>query len=110
LRQYVRDLELTFATYAALTPLPGTDFWDEVEGQMITDNYDLFDFIHTLLPTKLPLKDFYDEYYKLYRHGIPAARQVPLLRKYPLREIPGALVRSYRVLNQVRRAYQDYDG
>ena len=50
LAQYCRDLDLCFATFPVLTPLPGTDFYEEVRDQMITHDYDLFDFLHTLLP------------------------------------------------------------
>jgi len=35
----------------------GTDLYEEVKGNLITTDYDLFDFIHTQLPTKLPLKN-----------------------------------------------------
>jgi len=107
--QYCRDLDLDFATFAMLTPLPGTDFYQEVKEQMITHNYDYFDFIHTLLPTTLPLKDFYEEYYQLYQKAIPLTRRLAMLRKMPLREIPAMLASSYRTFGQLRKAYQDYE-
>jgi radical SAM superfamily enzyme YgiQ (UPF0313 family) len=108
LRQYCRDLGLTFATFAVLTPLPGTDFYEEVEAQLITHNYDLFDFIHTLLPTALPLKDFYAEYARLFRSAIPLSKSVSVLRKFPWREIPPTLAKSLRTERRVRKLYLDY--
>ena len=48
-----------------LTPLPGTDFYEEIKDRLLTNDYDFFDFIHTLLPTDLPLDDFYEECYQL---------------------------------------------
>jgi radical SAM superfamily enzyme YgiQ (UPF0313 family) len=57
--QYCRDLRLNFAGFAMLTPLPGTDFYEQVSSRLITHNYDYFDFFHTLLPTALPLPAFY---------------------------------------------------
>lgn len=107
--QYCRNLGLSFATFAVLTPLPGTDFYEEVKSQLITHNYDYFDFIHTLLPTALPLKEFYEEYYQLYRKAIPFTKRLSWLRKCPLKEIPPLLVSSYRVLNRLRMAYLDYE-
>jgi radical SAM superfamily enzyme YgiQ (UPF0313 family) len=109
LQQYCRNLDLNFATFAMLTPLPGTDLYEEVSSQMITHNYEYFDFNHTLLPTTLPLKEFYGEYYRLYRTGIPFSKQLSVLRKYPLKEIPPTLVKGYRIYNRLRRAYLDYE-
>ena len=108
-RRYCRTLRLSFASFAVLTPFPGTDFYEEVKSQLITHNYDYFDLVHTLLPTKLPLKDFYGEYSQLYRKAFPFTKKVSFLRKFPLREIPPALLRSYRVLNRLRTAYLDYE-
>jgi len=46
-------MEFSFLSFAVLTPLPGTDLYEDVKGNLITTDYDLFDFIHTQLPTKL---------------------------------------------------------
>ncbi len=109
LQQYCHDLDLDFATFAMLTPLPGTDFYDEVEDRLITHDYDYFDFIHTLLPTALPLQDFYEEYYQLYQRAIPFTKRLAMLRKMEWRDIPALTMRSYRVFYQLRRAYKDYE-
>jgi radical SAM superfamily enzyme YgiQ (UPF0313 family) len=108
-RQYCRDLDLTFASFAVLTPLPGTDFYADVQGQLITRNYDYFDFLHTVLPTELPLKEFYAEYSNLYRDAIPLTKSVAMLRRLPLREIPVTLFKSFCLLISLRNAYRDYD-
>jgi radical SAM superfamily enzyme YgiQ (UPF0313 family) len=108
-RQYCRDLDLDFATFAMLTPLPGTDFYQEVKEQMITHNFDYFDFVHTLLPTALPLKDFYEAYYQLYQKAIPVTKRLAILGKMQLRDIPAMLASSYRAFAQLRKAYQDYE-
>ena len=108
--RYCRDLDLDFATFAMLTPLPGTDFYAEVRDQMITHNYDYFDFIHTLLPTELPLKDFYAEYFQLYQRAIPLSKRLKMFRRMQFREVPPMLLRSYHTFNQLRNAYRDYDG
>ncbi|RPI55624.1 MAG: radical SAM protein [Chloroflexi bacterium] len=108
-RSYCRALDLDFATFAMLTPLPGTDFYEEVRERMISHDYDYFDFIHTLLPTALPLKDFYEEYYQLYQKATPLARKLAMLRKMQWRDVPGLVASSQRVFRQLRKAYQDYD-
>jgi hypothetical protein len=92
-----------------LPPLPGTDFYEQVKAQLITHNYDYFDLLHTLLPTTLPLKEFYEEFYNLYKKGVPFGKQLRLaLKKFPLREIPPLIKKSNRILNQLKNAYRDY--
>lgn len=108
-RSYCRRLGLNFATFAVLTPLPGTDLYDEVKDRLLTHNFDYFDFIHTLLPTSLPLEDFFAELTRLYRSAIPPWKQLPLLRRYALRDIPPLLVKSRHAFARLRTAYRDYD-
>lgn len=108
-KRYCRRLKLNFASFAMLTPLPGTDFYQEVENQLITRNYDYFDFIHTLLPTTLPLKAFYEEYCRLWMRAVSPAQSLGLLRKFPLKEIPALLSRYYRSMKRLRTAYVDYE-
>jgi radical SAM superfamily enzyme YgiQ (UPF0313 family) len=105
---YCEKLGLHFATFAVLTPLPGTDLYEEVKDRLLTRNYDLVDFLHTLLPTTLPLKDFYEEYYQLYQRAIPFRKKLSILGKYPLKEIPSTLATSRRLFKRLRRAYLDY--
>jgi len=109
-RDYCRNLRLNFATFSVLTPLPGTDLYEKVKDQLITHNYDYFDFLHTLLPTTLPLKEFYRELYELYKKSVPLHSWISFIRKFPLVEIPSILKISNRVFNQIRNAYKDYDG
>ncbi|MCB1035963.1 MAG: radical SAM protein, partial [Acidobacteria bacterium] len=56
--------------FSVLTPLPGTDLWNSVQGNLTSRDWELYDIVHTVLPTKLPLEDFYDEYTKLWRHAL----------------------------------------
>ena len=51
-------------------------------------------FIHTLLPTTLLLKEFYAEYHDRYIKGIALDKQLALLQKYPLKELPHLLVKG----------------
>ncbi len=56
------------AGFSVLTPLPGTDLWDEVADDVTTDDWELFDITHAVLPTRLPLADFYRELGGLWKH------------------------------------------
>lgn len=108
-KSYCRKLGLNFASFSVLTPLPGTDLYDETERSLLTRNFDYFDFLHTLLPTQLPLKDFFGELTGLYRNAIPLQKQLAFFRRYPLREIPALLVKSRRIFARLRTAASDYD-
>jgi radical SAM superfamily enzyme YgiQ (UPF0313 family) len=109
LRQYCRHLGLNFAGFAVLTPLPGTDLYEQSKDQLITNNYDYFDFIHTVLPTTLPLQDFYNEYYQLYIKAFSFFQSISRLKKYPVKQIPNTLVKGFKFYNRLRKAYLDYD-
>lgn len=108
-RRYCRKLKLNFASFAVLTPLPGTDLYDEVKDQLLTHNFDYFDFIHTLLPTNLPLKDFFEELTGLYRNAIPLMKQLALLRRYALSDILPLLAKSRSTFARLRTLHRDYD-
>jgi hopanoid C-3 methylase len=43
------------------TPYPGTESWLTEERRLATRDYRLFDIQHAVLPTKLPLEEFYGE-------------------------------------------------
>jgi hopanoid C-3 methylase HpnR len=43
------------------TPYPGTESWVTEERRLTTRDYRLFDIQHAVLPTRLPLAEFYDE-------------------------------------------------
>ena len=46
------------------TPYPGTEIWHREERRLTTRDYRLFDIQHAVLPTKLPLHEFYAELVK----------------------------------------------
>jgi radical SAM superfamily enzyme YgiQ (UPF0313 family) len=109
LRKYVRKLKLDFAGFTVLTPLPGTDLYKIVEPELITRNYDFFDFIHTVLPTKLSLKEFYREYLNLYKKGISRWRGMYSLRKYPREDLIPLIKNSFKMYKRFEMAYLDYN-
>lgn len=108
LRQCCLDLDLSFIGFSVLTPLPGTDLYDEVKNQLISANYDYFDFFHTLLPTTLPLKDFYQELATLFKRSRSLKNQIRLMRKYRLRELPFLFKAYGQLLRRLKTLAQDY--
>ena len=70
LKRWIDDTGAYNSGFSVLTPLPGTDLWDEVEPDVQTRDWELFDIAHTVLPTKLPLQEFYKEYAGLWKHAV----------------------------------------
>jgi radical SAM superfamily enzyme YgiQ (UPF0313 family) len=109
LRRYCRKLGLHFASFAVLTPLPGTDLFEQVKDRLLTHNYDYFDFIHTVLPTQLPLKEFYEEYCQLYKKAISPLKGLAFVAQYPWRDIPSILAKTLWWYKRLRATYLDYE-
>ena len=69
LRQYILDRKLYSPSLTILTPLPGTELFTRVKEKLVTTNYELFDYVHAVLPTRMKLPDFYREFTELYKTG-----------------------------------------
>lgn len=108
LRNFCLNLNLDFIGFSVMTPLPGTDLFDEVKNKLIIDNYDYCDFFHTHLPTKLPLEEFYKEYIALYNKSRSISNQISFLRKYPISEIPSLFKIYFRFMKQLKNVDKDY--
>jgi hypothetical protein len=59
-RQWCRDVP-EHVNISVNTPYPGTETWAKLAGRLQTRDYRLFDIQHAVLPTRLPLKTFYEE-------------------------------------------------
>jgi radical SAM superfamily enzyme YgiQ (UPF0313 family) len=70
LREWIDKMGAYNSGFSILTPLPGTDLWDSASKQVTTNEWEMFDIVHAVLPTRLPLEDFYEEYSGLWRHAL----------------------------------------
>jgi radical SAM superfamily enzyme YgiQ (UPF0313 family) len=68
LREWITMTGAYNSGFSILTPLPGTDLWDAASRQVTTHDWEMYDIVHAVLPTKLPLPEFYAEYSRLWRH------------------------------------------
>lgn len=108
LTAYIRKLKLNHATFTVMTPLPGTELHATREAELLSTKPELYDMLHTLLPTRLPLPEFYDELARLYAGAVPLYRSLPTLLKFGLH---GLLLRMRlfgTFLKRVRAAHLDY--
>jgi len=67
LREWIDENATYNSGFSVLTPLPGTDLWNDARRQVTTDDWEMFDIVHAVLPTRLPLDQFYEEYARLWR-------------------------------------------
>lgn len=108
LLDYVRRMKHKYATFTVLTPLPGTQLHGEREHELLSRKPELFDMVHALLPTKLPLKDFYAEYAKLWTNAVPFYRVVPTLARFGLHGILQRIRLFGTFLKRIKAAHLDY--
>ncbi|MGD0463155.1 MAG: radical SAM protein [Tepidisphaeraceae bacterium] len=108
-RRTVESLGPAEVSFTVMSPLPGTELWDEHHANFICpDPYAFYDCMHTLVPTKLPLKQFYTNLAILWALG---ARDNPWRRnkvKVSLRDLLRYLLQGMRYGWSVRNIYKDY--
>ncbi len=108
LRSYVRRLKAPLVTFTVETPLVGTRLFDEEGGGLTTRDWTLFDLEHAVLPTTLPLADFYGEMARLQLGA--GLRTLPaMLRHFPLRDTARIWATGFGALNDLRRSARDHE-
>ena len=71
LKKYREAKGIIYPQFTILTPLPGTDLYEERCDELVTHDYRLFDALHAVLPTHLAREEFYKEFASLYRPDNP---------------------------------------
>lgn len=69
LLDYVKKKGITFPSFTILTPLPGTQLYRERREELTTDDPEMYDLFHCLLPTELSVSRFYREFARLYKES-----------------------------------------
>ena len=59
-REFCQDIP-EIVNISVATPYPGTELWHTEGRRLTTRDYRLFDIQHAVLPTRLPLEEFYKE-------------------------------------------------
>jgi hopanoid C-3 methylase len=61
LQRFIDETGLYYLNVSPLTPLPGTAIWDEFKDRIVVSRkaHGLWDLSHAVLPTRMPLRDFY---------------------------------------------------
>jgi len=61
--------------------------------------------VHSLLPLKMPAKEFYKEYLALFDNTRSLASKLAFLKKYPVRELPGLMKKGLMFYEQFKQIY-----
>ena len=103
---HVQELEIDQPIFSILTPFPGTQLYDDVKDKILTRNYELYDGMHALTPTNLPVKKFYKLYADLFRKSYPKRK---LFKKLLNGKISFSLTQAIAQTRYLRRL-ADLDG
>lgn len=95
-------------TFTVFSPSPGTELWQKHKKDFIKDPYVYYDCLHTLLPTRLPMRKFYQRFSELYATSF---RSTPLRMnkiKIPLRELFIIVSRGFKYVFALKNLYKEY--
>jgi radical SAM superfamily enzyme YgiQ (UPF0313 family) len=70
LREWISEHGTYNSGFTVLTPLPGTDLWSQASKNVTTHDWEMYDIVHAVLPTRLPIEEFYEEYARLWRTSL----------------------------------------
>lgn len=109
IRKAIKQLTPAEITFTVFSPSPGTELYEEHMGEYIVENpYLYYDCMHTILPTRLPLKKFYRYFSLLYLFAFKDNPWKANKVRPPLRDMLRMFRAGARVgweLNNIYRAY-----
>jgi radical SAM superfamily enzyme YgiQ (UPF0313 family) len=72
LQTFIEENDLYYLNISPLTPMPGTPVWEYYEGKITVSReaHGLWDLCHCVLPTRMPLKQYYRSLLKLYARTV----------------------------------------
>jgi radical SAM superfamily enzyme YgiQ (UPF0313 family) len=64
--EYVDTMDLFQPVFTVLTPYPGTELYQSSRDRIVIKNFDYFDVVHSVFPTRLSRREFYRQIESLY--------------------------------------------
>ena len=83
LKKFIDENDLYYLNISPLTPMPGTRIWDQYKDRLAVSRraHGLWDFTHVLLPTTMPLKQYYRALLGTYLHASFSPRRFERVRQ-----------------------------
>jgi radical SAM superfamily enzyme YgiQ (UPF0313 family) len=95
-------------SFSVLSPSPGTPSWREHEHEFICDPYRFYDCMHSVLPTRLPLKQFYQHFGRLTSLSLRANPLRVNRIRVPFRDFIRAIVGGTKYVFSLQAIHRDY--
>lgn len=115
MQNYIYKNKLYYVILQPLMPLPGTTIWDQWKDHVVIDrsHHEMWDISHLALPSKLPMKVYFQEMVKLYIRTCLNLMRMPdvKLRTLPSVwnwEVPRVLFGGLKILWQLWNAHKRY--
>lgn len=109
LRDYARRFRDVLVGFTVETPFVGTKLFDESEGHLTSRDWSLYDLGHAVLPTVLPLEDFYRELAELQRASAMRSTRAAM-RFFPFPDLIKNFPRLLDAMGTVRSGARDHIG
>jgi magnesium-protoporphyrin IX monomethyl ester (oxidative) cyclase len=74
LEEFIEAMKIPSAAFTIMTPLPGTEMFDQRKGEIINHDYRFYDVVHAIVPTRLPIERYYERFARLHRFVTPDLR------------------------------------
>jgi len=95
-------------SFTVFSPSPGTQPWHEHKHEFICDSYLFYDCMHTVFPTRLPLRQFYRHFDWLTSIALGANPLRIRSVGVPFRDIVRAIFQGTKYIIALRMIYRDY--
>lgn len=95
-------------TFTVLSPSPGTDYWRQNKDRFICDPYKFYDCMHSVLPTRLPLRLFYQHFGRLTALALRANPLRAYNIKVPFKDFVRAIVGGTKYIFSLYTIDRDY--
>ncbi len=108
LEEAIGDIGPAEFSFTVFSPSPGTELWHKNKDKFICDPYLYYDCFHTILPTKLEMKKFYQHFARLYIIGWKASPIRVNRVRAPFREIIRSISSGVKYVIALKKIYLDY--
>lgn len=99
--EMINEMVITIPLVVIHMPLPGTQSYRESKDELLTRDARLFDLLHAVVPTKLPRREFYEQYARWNKATMPSTRGSLSLRFLARRpRMTLALAKGLRLFNK----------